>query len=58
MNFPKPLLAMTLAALLASPAIAKEVAYVANEKDDTISVIDMDTMEVTDTIEVGDRPGN
>ncbi len=32
MNFPKPLLAMTLAALFASPALAKEVAYVANER--------------------------
>jgi len=30
--------------------------YVSNEKDNTISVIDGDTLEVIDTIEVGQRP--
>ncbi|USH02220.1 PQQ-dependent catabolism-associated beta-propeller protein [Grimontia kaedaensis] len=56
MNYSKSILAVIFSALLSTPALAKEVAYVANEKDDTVSVIDMDTMEVIDTIEVGDRP--
>ena len=30
--------------------------WVSNEKDDTVSVIDVDTLEVTRTIEVGERP--
>ncbi len=30
--------------------------YVSNEKDNTISVIDGESLEVTDTIEVGERP--
>ncbi len=41
--------------LLMSPLQAYTI-YVSNEKDNTISVIDGDTLEVTDTIEVGDRP--
>ncbi|HBT56052.1 MAG TPA: hypothetical protein DEA92_02745, partial [Pseudomonas sp.] len=47
-----------LAALItaaSAPALA-ETAYVSNEKDNTISVIDMNTLEVTDTLEVGMRP--
>lgn len=47
-----------LAALLAStalPALAEEI-WVTNEKDDTISVIDVATLEVTRTIPVGERP--
>ncbi|WP_394212169.1 YVTN family beta-propeller repeat protein [Enterovibrio calviensis] len=56
MTLTRTLLAMTLATMLAAPAFAKEFAYVANEKDDTLSVIDMDTMEVVNTIAVGDRP--
>jgi len=35
---------------------ASEVAYVSNEKDNTLSVIDMERFEVIDTIEVGKRP--
>ncbi len=31
-------------------------AYVSNEKDDTISIIDTETLEVTGTIKVGQRP--
>lgn len=46
-----------LAALigLSTPALAG-LAYVSNEKDNTLSVIDTDTMEVVDTIDVGARP--
>lgn len=49
---------MTLAvgSLLASSTLYAETAYVSNEKDDTISIIDLDTMTVTDTIDVGERP--
>lgn len=39
----------------ASSALAA-TAYVSNEKDDTISVIDLDSMETVDTLEVGQRP--
>jgi len=30
--------------------------FVSNEKDNTISIIDGETLEVTDTVEVGERP--
>ena len=50
---------MRLAALLLSvlplAAHAGEV-WVTNEKDDTITVLDTDTLEVTRTIETGERP--
>jgi len=39
----------------AQPAIAYTV-YVSNEKDNTVSIIDGETLEVTDTITVGERP--
>ncbi|GAD56624.1 hypothetical protein MBELCI_2676 [Limimaricola cinnabarinus LL-001] len=45
-------------ALMAAPAFAQgqgEI-WVTNEKDDTISVIDVATMEVTRTIPTGERP--
>ncbi|MEM8704698.1 MAG: beta-propeller fold lactonase family protein, partial [Pseudomonadota bacterium] len=38
-----------------SSATADEI-WVSNEKDDTISVIDVETLEVVWTIEVGERP--
>ncbi len=41
--------------LSAAPALADEI-WVTNEHDDTISVIDIDTLEVSRTIEVGERP--
>ncbi|MDN2659182.1 YVTN family beta-propeller repeat protein [Neptunomonas sp. CHC150] len=47
---------LVIALLLGSSETWAETAYVSNEKDDTISVIDLDTFEVTDTIEVGERP--
>lgn len=45
------------ASLLSTTSMAEEVAYISNEKDDTISVISMDNLEVINTIDVGDRPG-
>jgi len=42
-------------ALAATPASAYEI-YVSNEKDNTISVIDGESLEVVDTIDVGERP--
>lgn len=42
-------------ALLASPASAY-TAYVTNEKDNTLSIIDTDKLEVTKTIKIGQRP--
>ena len=33
-----------------------EVAYVSNEKSDTLTLIDVDKLEVIDTLEVGMRP--
>ena len=45
----------TLAVLLATPALSDEI-WVTNEKDDTISVIDTATLEVTRTIPTGERP--
>ncbi|MCA8884410.1 MAG: YVTN family beta-propeller repeat protein [Rhodobacteraceae bacterium] len=41
--------------LLASPLRAAEI-WVTNEKDNTISVIDIDRLEVTRTIPTGERP--
>jgi PQQ-dependent catabolism-associated beta-propeller protein len=52
------LLAMTIAALclfVASPASAY-IAYVSNEKSNTVSVIDTESWTVTKTIKVGQRP--
>ncbi|MBO9434867.1 MULTISPECIES: YVTN family beta-propeller repeat protein [unclassified Ruegeria] len=51
---------MRLAALLAAtalcaPATADEI-WISNEKDDTLSVIDIETLEVIRTIETGERP--
>lgn len=50
--------AISFIALMAAgtlPAAADEI-WISNEKDDTISVIDIDTLEVTRTIETGERP--
>lgn len=44
-----------MSALFAAPALADEI-WVTNEKDDTVSVIDIETMEVVRTIDVGERP--
>ena len=44
-----------LALVVASPSMAGEF-WISNEKDNTVSVIDEVTLEVTRTIEVGKRP--
>jgi PQQ-dependent catabolism-associated beta-propeller protein len=49
------LIALATATLLAAPALADEI-WVTNEKDDTISVIDIDPREVVRTIPTGERP--
>ncbi|MEE4279211.1 MAG: YVTN family beta-propeller repeat protein [Halieaceae bacterium] len=49
-------LAALAAATLAPLASLAEIAYVSNEKDNTLTLIDIDTLEVVDTIEVGMRP--
>ncbi|WP_299922325.1 YVTN family beta-propeller repeat protein [uncultured Pelagimonas sp.] len=45
-----------LAALLLSTTATADEIWVTNEKDDTISVIDLETLEVTRTLETGERP--
>jgi YVTN family beta-propeller protein len=47
--------ALALALTMASQAFAY-TAYVSNEKGNTVSVIDLDKMEVTATVPVGERP--
>ena len=42
-------------ALLAAPAQAEKV-FISNEKGNTVTVLDSETLEVTDTIDVGQRP--
>src|SRR5262245_39124108 len=44
-----------LAVMSASPALAYKV-YVSNEKGNSVSVLDSDSMEVIKTIKVGQRP--
>ena len=44
------------ALLLLSTAAQADEIWVTNEKDDTVSVIDIETLEVIRTIEVGERP--
>lgn len=50
-----PILTTLTAALLSTTALADEI-WVTNEKDDTISVIDVETLDVIRTIETGERP--
>ncbi|MCP4282008.1 MAG: hypothetical protein GY776_18690, partial [Alteromonas sp.] len=47
---------MAAFALALPQAFALPQAYVTNEKDNTLSVIDMTTFDVVETIEVGERP--
>ena len=56
MNYKSLLKPLAAALLLCTSAAQAEQAYVSNEKDNTISIIDLDTMEVTDTLQVGKRP--
>lgn len=54
----RTLLATAIAYTLicASGSTLAATAYVSNEKDDSISVIDLDTLEMVETFEVGQRP--
>ena len=45
-----------LCSMASFTAFALPQAYVTNEKDNTISIIDMQTFDVVDTIDVGERP--
>ena len=45
-----------LALSLFSTTVAADEIWVTNEKDDTISIIDVESEEVIRTIEVGERP--
>ena len=54
---------LTLVLLIAAAALAfaaadagAYTAYVSNEKDNTISVVDLDKMETVKSIPVGERP--
>ncbi len=48
-------LLLAISATCSAAALA-DLAYISNEKDNTLSVLDLDTFEVTATIEVGARP--
>ena len=45
-----------LALILAASSADAATAWVSNERDNTISVIDVATLELVDTIRVGQRP--
>lgn len=45
-----------IACLVFTYPVHAELAYISNEKDNTLSVIDIDTLSVVDTIDVGMRP--
>lgn len=55
---PRTLLAAAIACALgfSSASALAATAYVSNEKDNTISVIDLDSLETVETLEVGMRP--
>ena len=55
----RPFLTMLLlgaAVILAVDGALAFKVYVSNEKDNTVSVIDTDSLEVVNTFEVGQRP--
>lgn len=54
-GLPTAIAALAAAILATAPAQAEKI-FVSNEKDNTLSVIDGDSLEVIDTIEVGRRP--
>ena len=47
---------LSCALLLAAGHAAASTAWVSNEKDNTLSLIDMQTLQVTDTLKVGRYP--
>ncbi|MBF6621929.1 MAG: beta-propeller fold lactonase family protein, partial [Pseudomonas stutzeri] len=48
--------AISCALACASASALAATAYVSNEKDNTLSVIDLNTLETVETLEVGMRP--
>src|ERR687893_462799 len=48
--------AVAAVAGLAGAPLSATTIYVSNEKDNTISVVDGEELEVTNTVEVGERP--
>ena len=58
MNWTGHLFSGVLLAVLALPSdpVVAYTIYVSNEKDNTISIIDSDNLEVFETIAVGQRP--
>ena len=54
-TLPFRLTTVVLSILLTTPVLAEEI-WVTNEKDDTISVIDVASLEVVRTIPTGERP--
>ena len=55
MRFIKPIVTMAVWGALTTSVLAEQI-YVTNEKDDTISIIDVKSLEVVKTINVGERP--
>ncbi|OPG78717.1 hypothetical protein B1218_14220, partial [Pseudomonas ogarae] len=49
-------LALGAALLAAGPCAAASIAWVSNEKDNSLSLIDMQSLEVIETLPVGQRP--
>lgn len=47
---------LSCALLLAAGHAVASTAWVSNEKDNSLSLIDMQTLQVTDTLKVGQRP--
>ena len=56
MNSHQSLTVCTLLGMLISIPAQAYTIYVSNEKDNTLSVIDGETLEMTETIEIGQRP--
>ena len=47
---------LSCALLLTAGHVAASTAWVSNEKDNSLSLIDMQTLQVTETLPVGQRP--
>ena len=47
---------LSCALLLAAGHAMANTAWVSNEKDNSLSLIDLNTLQVTDTLKVGQRP--
>ena len=47
---------LVVSAWICSPIVLGATAYVSNEKDNSLSLIDLNSLEVINTIDVGQRP--